>query len=82
MLFASFSTVFLKAWQQQNVISGNLRAIATTSLFMGLSEVTVIIMVAVERSWWLAIPMGLGGACGACLAVTLHERKFDDKEEN
>ena len=71
--FATAALVFFRALQQLNVTGGHYFAAALTSFGIAAAEVTVILM-AIKYSW-IAIPwMGVGGAIGVTLAMSLHRR--------
>jgi len=83
----AFSTsllyVSLKSFQQLNVFYGKTLWVTPASLGMGLAEVFIIGTVSVAAvktgGFWplffLGIALGLGGAAGCLLSMTLH-RKF------
>ena len=71
---ASFIFVFIKAFQQLNVVGGHYFWVLPTSLAMAGAEATVIIKVATMATLWAAIPMGFGGGTGAMLAMYIHKR--------
>jgi len=72
---ASFLHVFLKAVQQRNVAFLNYAWVPIVSLGMAATEVYVIASVAM--SGWhlpLVLVIGLGGGCGAMLAMWSHNK--------
>lgn len=72
-LLASFSIVFLRAIQQQNVIHGRYQFAAFTSYLMAIAEVGVVLIVV--KTGWPAVPwVGTGGALGVTLAMWSHRR--------
>jgi hypothetical protein len=72
---ASFTFVFLKAWQQLNVVHHQLWWIVPTSMAMAACEVFVIWQAATRGWGWIVIPIGLGSGLG-CLASMLLHRKI------
>lgn len=70
---ASFIYIFTKAHQQLNVVNKRYKAVVPTSLVMALCEVTVVASV-VKESFWVFIPIGIGGGAGCLLAMW-----WDDK---
>lgn len=72
---ASYFFIFLKSWQQLNVVRALYWWIVPTSLFMACVEVFVIAQVAV-RGWdiHLVIAVGLGGGMGSACATWVHKR--------
>ena len=79
VFLASFIFIFIKAFQQLNVVGGHYYWVLPTSLAMAGAEATVIIKVAAIASIWVAVPMGFGGGAGAMLAMYLH-KKFIEKQ--
>ena len=70
---AQFAVVFLKAFQQQNVIHENWVLVPFTSMLLACTEVTVVLFVV--ATGWGAIPyMGAGAGLGALGAMMLHKR--------
>ncbi len=77
-LIASFSIVFLRAMQQQNVIHGRYKSAALTSYLIALAEVGVVLIVV--QKGWPAVPwVGTGGAIGVVLAMYVHRKFFTKK---
>lgn len=75
---AAFATsagyVFLKALQQLNVQAKNYVWIPVVSLAMAAGEV-LLVTTQVHHGWgWIVLPIGLGGAAGALVAIQFHER--------
>ena len=70
---ATFLLVFLRAWQQQNVIHGYYWWAALTSYGMALADVLVI--VGVVNYGLAAVPyIGTGGSIGVVSAMYLHRK--------
>lgn len=72
---ATFSLVFLRAIQQQNVIGGHYIAAALTSFAMAAAEVALMLQV-IEHTWDTVPWIGLGGAMGVTAAMVTHRRLF------
>lgn len=72
---ASFAFVFLKAFQQLNVVRGAYPWVLPTSFAMACCEVYSIAAVAKQGWGFVILPVGLGAGLGAMLAMFLH-RKF------
>lgn len=73
---ANFAFIFLKAFQQRNVVHDNYGWVVVTSNAMALFEVYVVAMIAKEGfTAWLVLALGLGGGTG-CLAAMLLHKKF------
>ena len=71
--FATFLLVFLRAWQQQNVIHDYYWWAAITSY--GLAAADVIVVLGVVSYGYEAIPyIGTGGAIGVTCSMWLHRR--------
>ena len=72
---ANFAFIFLKAFQQRNVVHDNYGWVVMTSNAMALFEVYVVAMVAKEGfTLWLVFALGLGGGTGCLAAMLLHKR--------
>jgi hypothetical protein len=69
----SYAYIYLKAWQQINVIKLRYRMVPLVSMLMALCEVTTIGLV-VHTSFWLFIPIGIGGGLGCVMAMWRHNR--------
>jgi predicted NodU family carbamoyl transferase len=72
---ASFGAVFLKGFQQKNLIGNHKNALVLTSFAMSAFEVASITMV-VQGGWWAILTMGIGGSTGMLCAVAIHDRLF------
>ena len=73
LTFATFLLVFLRAWQQQNVIHGYYWWSAITAYGMIASDVAVVL--GVVNFGYAAIPYaGTGGAVGVVSSMWLHKR--------
>ena len=69
----SFVYIYLKAWQQINVMQKRYKAVPVVAMLMALCEVTTIGLV-VHTSFWLFIPIGIGGALGCLLSMWRNHR--------
>lgn len=69
----SFVYIYLKAWQQINVMQKRYKAVPLVAMLMALCEVTTIGLV-VHTSFWLFIPIGIGGALGCLLSMWRNHR--------
>jgi hypothetical protein len=74
---ASFAFIFLKAFQQLNVVHRQYVLVIPTSMMMSACEVAVIYLVAKQGWGWLVLATGLGGGLGCVGAMFLH--KFTQK---
>lgn len=72
---ATFALVFLRAFQQQNVIGAHYWTAAITSYGLALAEVGVVL--SVIQYQWAAVPwIGTGGALGVTAAMISHRYLF------
>ncbi len=72
--FAAFIFVFLKSWQQQNVVYRAYRWIMPTSMAMAVCEGYVVLQIATVFTIPLVLTIGLGSGSGCMLATYLHHR--------
>lgn len=73
--FTSLIYVFLRAFQQQTVVSGRYWLVTPVSMAMGWCDVFLIVHIAKTGGWiWLAT--GAGGAIGCMAGMYLHRRFF------
>lgn len=71
---SSFLFIFLKAFQQLNVVHSAYLMVVPTSLLMAVCEVYVVVAAAHNGWGWIVLPIGLGSGLGAVCAMYLHER--------
>lgn len=71
----SFVAVFLKGFQQKNVIGGHVRTVFITSYFMAAFDVASVSLIVVG-GWPIALTSGTGAAFGMVAAIKLHDRIF------
>lgn len=69
----SMTYIYLKAWQQINVMKERYRWVMPVSFAMAICEVSVIGLV-VAKSFWMFVPIGLGGGIGCMLAMKFNHR--------
>lgn len=69
----SFVYIYLKAWQQINVMQKRYKAVPVVAILMALCEVTTVGLI-VHTSLWLFIPIGIGGALGCLLSMWRNHR--------
>lgn len=69
---ASFIFIFLKAWQQLNIVHKKYWLILPTSVAMATCEVFVIVNMAKNGWGFIVIAVGSGAGLGAMLATYLH----------
>lgn len=73
LLIATACLVFLRAWQQQNVIHGHYVQAAITPFAIAAAEVACVLWVV--AAGWPAVPwVGAGGAIGVTSAMWFHRR--------
>jgi hypothetical protein len=69
---ASFAFIFLKAFQQLNVVHRQYLLVMPTSMAMAACEVAIIALV-VKQGWgWIVVFTGFGAGLGAMGAMFLH----------
>lgn len=69
----SFGAVFIKGFQQQNVIGGNYKAAFFISYLMAVFEVSVISLV-VLSGWSSIIPVGAGASLGIVSSMYFYRK--------
>lgn len=69
----SFVYIYLKAWQQINVMQKRYKAVPVVAMLMALCEVTTVGLI-VHTSFWLFIPIGVGGTLGCLLSMWRNHR--------
>lgn len=71
---ASFVFIFLKAFQQLNVVHKQYLWVLPTSMLMAVCEVYVIATTAQTGWGWLVLWVGLGSGLGAIASMYTHGR--------
>ena len=71
-LLLSFLYVFLRAFQQLNVVHNHYAWVMPVSLGMGLCDVALILYVVRANTLWLGVVNGLGAGLGAMAAMRAH----------
>lgn len=79
---ASFVFIFLKSWQQLNVVHKQYWWIVPTSMCMAVMEVAVIANVAKYGWGWLCVSVGLGGGLGSLCSTYLHDKLLKWRKGN
>lgn len=75
VIFAvSFAFIFLKAWQQLNVVHHQLWWIVPTSFCLAACEVYLVFHMARSGVDWIVLPLGLGAGLGCLCSMLLHKR--------
>ncbi len=69
----SFIAIFLRGWQQKNVIHSKYTMIAITSYLLALTDVAVVSII-VEHGWNTVLAQGTGAALGMLASVYIHNR--------
>ena len=69
----SFIAIFLRGFQQMNVIHGKYTMIAITSYLLALTDVAVVSII-VEHGWNTVLAQGTGAALGMLASVYIHNR--------
>ena len=71
---ASFVFIFLKSWQQLNVVHYQLWWIVPTSFAMAAAEVVTVFNMAHNGFGWVILPIGLGSGLGSLVSTVMHKR--------
>ena len=69
----SFIAIFLRGFQQMNVIHSKHTMIAVTSYLLALTDVAVVSII-VEHGWNTVFAQGTGAALGMLASVYIHNR--------
>ncbi len=69
----SFIAIFLRGFQQLNVIHSKYTMIAITSYLLALTDVAVVSII-VEHGWNTVLAQGTGAALGMLASVYIHNR--------
>lgn len=78
-VLVSFISVFLKGFQQKNVIHNRVVAAALTSYLMATFDVLAITII-IHGDLWIILTTGTGAACGIVAAMKLHDRVFQHRK--
>ncbi len=70
----SFIFIFLKSWQQLNVVHYQLLWSVPTSFAMAAAEVYTVFNMAHYGAGWVIIPIGLGSGLGSLVSTVIHKR--------
>ena len=70
----TFGYVFLRAFQQLNVVGGHYWRIPITSVAMGVGDVALVVLIVKADTLWLGVTNGVGGALGCFLAMYINRR--------
>jgi anaerobic glycerol-3-phosphate dehydrogenase len=77
---AAYVFIFLRAFQQLNVVRGNKVLIVPTSVGMAACEVYTIGAVVLNGWGWIVVTIGVGSGLGAICAMWVHKRFVERKE--
>ena len=69
----SFIAIFLRGFQQMNVIHSKYTMIAITSYLLALTDVAVVSII-VEHGWNTVLAQGTGAALGMLTSIYIHNR--------
>ena len=69
----SFIAIFLRGFQQMNVIHSKYTMIAVTSYLLALTDVAVVSII-VEHGWNTVVAQGSGAALGMLTSIYIHNR--------
>jgi len=71
---ASFVYVFLRAFQQLNVMGGHYWRVMPTSIGMGVGDVVLVILIVKTDTLWIGVSNGIAAGAGCCCAMYLNHR--------
>lgn len=71
---AAFVFIFLKAFQQLNVLHKQYLLVLPTSMLMAACEAYVIATTARNGYGWIVLAIGLGSGLGAMASMWIHSR--------
>lgn len=77
----SFIYIFVKAFQQLNVMKAEYMWMVPTSVIMAACEVFIIGTAALSQQWWIFLPIGVGGGTGCMLSVYVHSKLKERKRD-
>jgi len=72
IFLTSFAFIFLKAWQQLNVVYHQIWWIIPTSFCLSVCEVYLIVQAAANGVSWIVLPLGFGSGLGCLASMILH----------
>jgi hypothetical protein len=72
--FTAFVFIFLKAFQQLNVVNKQYLWVLPTSMSMAACEVYVIATTARNGYGWIVLAIGLGSGFGAMASMWVHAK--------
>lgn len=72
--FVTFAYVFLRAFQQLNVVHGHYWRVPLTSIAMGVGDVLLVVFIVKADSILIGVTNGIGGAAGCVLAMWISAR--------
>ena len=78
---ATFAYVFLRSFQQLNVVHGRYWAVFPVSILMGLGDATIMLLIVKADTVWIGASNGVAGGCGAMIGMWLHRRLGKRKVE-
>ena len=77
----SFGLIFLKSFQQLNVVKKAYKWIIPVSMMMAVAEVYIVATTAKNGyHFMLVFLIGLGAGLGSCAAVYLHDKITKEKK--
>lgn len=76
----TFIYVFLRAFQQLNVVHRNYWMIMPTSVFMSIGDVLLVLFIVKANTVWMGVSNGVGGGLGCMFAMWLSHRLWGGKK--
>lgn len=71
---SSFMFVFLRSWQQLNVVHKKYVWVIPTSMLMATCEVFTVYQAAHNGWGIIVLPIGIGGGIGCMISMYIHGR--------
>lgn len=72
--FVAFVYVFMRSFQQLNVVGGHYWRVPIFSIAMGLGDVALVMFIVKSDSLWIGVTNGAAGGVGCCLAMWLNSK--------
>lgn len=69
---ATFLYVFLRAFQQLNVVHKHYWRILPTSIGMGIGDILLVLLIIKTQSLWMGVTNGFAGASGCYMAIAMN----------
>jgi len=70
----TFAYVFMRAFQQLNVVGGHYWRVPLFSVAMGVGDVLLVMFIVKADSLWLGVVNGIGGGLGCVFAMYINSK--------